>query len=252
MNTSEPLFFSIVVPAHNEELYIEATLKKLQQLDYPKELFEVIVVENGSSDATFEKAKQFESDTFRVFSCPEKGVSRARNFGTSKITPHAEDVHWTFFLDADILLDSSFLKDVSTYITAPGHENFVAGTASLEPFPATRSMRMMYAVSNFMFSITGATFAGALFVKRKYLSKVFFDEQLQVGEDESIAKELRREGEIFFFWSRHAHSSTRRFQNGGVRKIPIWVGMWLFAMIAPYHARITTSLQRRFKYKVAR
>jgi glycosyltransferase involved in cell wall biosynthesis len=264
MENARPIFFSIVVPAHNEEGYIEATLARLHSLEYPKELYEVVVVENGSTDDTLVAAKKFESENVRVFSCTETGVSKARNFGSRQLrTVSGADAHliaesWVLFLDADILLDPSFLIKISAFLQENLNKNFkakkhfVAGTCALMPHPPTLSMHIMYFVANFTFRITGATYAGALFVKREYLSKISFDELLQVGEDESIAKELRREGKIFFYWSDMVHSSTRRFQNGGAKKIPVWVGMWIFAMIAPYHARITTALQRRFKYKVAR
>ncbi len=107
------LFFSIVVPAHNEEHYIEATLERLAGLDYPKELYEVIVVENGSTDATFAFATKHEAGNVRVFSCPERGVSRARNFGSTHVSREAA---WVLFLDADILLDAEFLQRISDFI----------------------------------------------------------------------------------------------------------------------------------------
>jgi glycosyltransferase involved in cell wall biosynthesis len=243
-------FFSIVVPAHNEAAYIEVTLERLLALDYPKDRCEIIVVENGSTDNTHAKAEVFSSRDVRVL-VSEKGVSRARNLGARAVSNHSQ---WVLFLDADILLDPEFLSHVAVFLKTKekSKKPFVAGTAALLPFPSTLSMQIMYAVANATFYMTGATYAGALFIRSDYIEKVSFDELLHVGEDESIAKELRREGQIFFLWSTMVHSSTRRFQNGGAQKIPLWVGMWLFAMIAPYHARITTAIQRSFKYRAVR
>lgn len=45
-------YFSIIVPAHNEEAVIGDTLETILNLDYPSELFEVIVVNDGSKDKT--------------------------------------------------------------------------------------------------------------------------------------------------------------------------------------------------------
>jgi glycosyltransferase involved in cell wall biosynthesis len=45
---------SIVIPAHNEELSIEATLKAAQSQDYPD--FEIILVDNNCTDKTAEIA----------------------------------------------------------------------------------------------------------------------------------------------------------------------------------------------------
>lgn len=44
---------SILVPAYNEETTIEATVRSLLQLDYPE--FEVVVINDGSQDATMQK-----------------------------------------------------------------------------------------------------------------------------------------------------------------------------------------------------
>lgn len=50
---------SIVIPAYNEEKTIARTLKKIQELDYPKDKIEVIVVDDGSMDNTAEIVKKF-------------------------------------------------------------------------------------------------------------------------------------------------------------------------------------------------
>ena len=59
-------FFSFIVPAYNEASVIERTLSCLRDLDYPKDRYEVIVVENGSSDDTFARASRFASPAFKV------------------------------------------------------------------------------------------------------------------------------------------------------------------------------------------
>lgn len=45
---------SVLIPAHNEELVIEKTLSTLLQSDYPKDHLEIIVLNDGSTDATAE------------------------------------------------------------------------------------------------------------------------------------------------------------------------------------------------------
>ena len=51
--------FSIIIPARNEEKIISDCLQSIGQLNYPKELFEVIVMDDFSTDATVATAKQF-------------------------------------------------------------------------------------------------------------------------------------------------------------------------------------------------
>jgi cellulose synthase/poly-beta-1,6-N-acetylglucosamine synthase-like glycosyltransferase len=45
-------FVSIVIPAYNEEKKITATIKSVMKLDYPKNKYEVLVVDDGSADNT--------------------------------------------------------------------------------------------------------------------------------------------------------------------------------------------------------
>ncbi|MFD2705606.1 glycosyltransferase family 2 protein [Salibacterium lacus] len=51
--------FSILIPAHNEDMVIADTLKAMAALQYPKDRLEVIVVNDNSSDATGEIVEGF-------------------------------------------------------------------------------------------------------------------------------------------------------------------------------------------------
>src|SRR5258706_4955937 len=50
---------SVIIPARNEKENIEKLLQALQQQTYPGELFEVIVVDDHSTDSTVTIVKQF-------------------------------------------------------------------------------------------------------------------------------------------------------------------------------------------------
>ncbi len=69
---------SVVVPAYNEEKYLGRCLAALANQTYPFDLFEVIVVDNGSTDKTAEIARRY---GVRVVFEPRKGVARARQIG---------------------------------------------------------------------------------------------------------------------------------------------------------------------------
>jgi glycosyltransferase involved in cell wall biosynthesis len=253
--SAKELFFSIIVPAHNEEKYIVATMQRLAALTYPKDSYEVIVVENGSVDTTFATAKTFAEENaaakgnVHVFSIPESGVSKARNFGSA----HAKkDGDWVFFLDADTFPDPEFLREVADFLKKNPQANYAVGTAELQPYPKSLIMNVIYWFTNFFFKMKGGAFGGALFVRRSLLETFSFDEDLQMGEDDNFAQKLRASGAFFFFSTKHVHTSTRRYQNGGWLKIPVWIGLWIFAMIVPHHGKSTPAYQRRLKYKVVR
>ncbi len=59
--TYEPMV-SVLIPARNEERVIERILQRMTELTYPKEKFEVIVVDDASTDRTGEKAKIFDKN----------------------------------------------------------------------------------------------------------------------------------------------------------------------------------------------
>ena len=52
VKTSELPFVSILIPAHNEEVVIENTIKSMVELNYPKDKLEVIIINDHSSDLT--------------------------------------------------------------------------------------------------------------------------------------------------------------------------------------------------------
>lgn len=68
---------SVVVPAHNEEPGIEETVRVLARiLATCADKFEIIVVDDGSADNTFEKVKNIHNEINEV-----KGIKFSRNFG---------------------------------------------------------------------------------------------------------------------------------------------------------------------------
>lgn len=76
---------TIIIPAYNEEKGIAGSINSALDIDYPKELLEVIVVDDGSKDRTFEIASQFKSKRVRVFKMPKNsGKGAAMNFAISK------------------------------------------------------------------------------------------------------------------------------------------------------------------------
>lgn len=79
-------FVSIVIPALNEEKYVEKTLKSVLDFDYPKDKLEVIFVDDASTDSTLEIARQFEGDLIKVYHRGKNSGSKAAasNFGFSK------------------------------------------------------------------------------------------------------------------------------------------------------------------------
>ena len=91
---------SVVVAAHNAAQTLEECLSSLEKLRYPS--YEVIVVNDGSQDATEEIARRF---PFRCISTPNQGISAARNVGMQ-----AADGEIVAYLDSDAKADPDWLR----------------------------------------------------------------------------------------------------------------------------------------------
>ncbi len=72
---------SIIIPAHNEEETIEGTIESVKKLEYPKKK-EIIVVDDGSTDKTFEIANKFRD--IKIFRKKRGGKASALNFGLKR------------------------------------------------------------------------------------------------------------------------------------------------------------------------
>ncbi|MBO5421993.1 MAG: glycosyltransferase family 2 protein [Clostridia bacterium] len=81
MNGEKTPLISIIVPSFNEEKNISRCLDSI--LDQTYKNFEVICVDDNSTDRTFEIIKEYSLKDSRIkpFKNPSKGVSSARNFG---------------------------------------------------------------------------------------------------------------------------------------------------------------------------
>jgi len=120
---------SVVVCSYNADRTMEACLASLEALDYPD--YEVIVVNDGSTDRTLEIAERF--PFCRIITQPNKGLSVARNVGAEAAT--GEIVAYT---DSDCVADPDWLtylvaKMEASDLAACGGPNFPPPEDSLVP-----------------------------------------------------------------------------------------------------------------------
>lgn len=238
---NKTLFFSIIIPAHNEERYIRETLERIVLLEYPSHRYEVIVVENGSSDRTYETAKLFEKGNIAVLNSLKKGVSAAKNIGIEKLNKSGD---WTIFLDADTILEKSFLNRLNEFLIKNQLRNYAVGMTEVQPLPKIFKARIWFAFYNLGHRLTKTSYAIQLINTSILLSKpIRFDENLSMGEDLKLIHDARRYGNFFYFSTKDVGTSIRRFEHYG------WFSIFFFWMFV---ALLPAKIQRRFVYKVIR
>jgi glycosyltransferase involved in cell wall biosynthesis len=101
-------FVSIIVPARNEASYIERCLTTLQCQSYPRQQYEIVLVDNGSVDDTILTGRQY-ADI--VLSVQGVHVSAVRNFGAK----NARGSIYAF-IDADCAADFSWIENAVNLI----------------------------------------------------------------------------------------------------------------------------------------
>ncbi|PIU75718.1 hypothetical protein COS75_02910 [Candidatus Pacearchaeota archaeon CG06_land_8_20_14_3_00_35_12] len=116
-------FVSFIVPVFNEEKAIKDTIQSLLQIDYPKNKYEIIIIDDGSTDNTYKVAKKFESQQVRVFTKENGGCPSALNFGIKKAKGEL-----IARFDADTTLAKDALKKIIGYFENP---KVMSATSSL-------------------------------------------------------------------------------------------------------------------------
>ena len=195
---------SVIVPAHNEEKALPATLGAL--LSQTARPHEIIVVCNGCADRTADMARL--PGITRIVT-ERKGVSLARNLGARKATG---DV--LFFMDADVVLSRDFLEKLGKALN--GKKRFV-GSARATPDMAR--YRPFFALLNAVTRLFRTTSNGMMFLpKALYGKSGGFPEDLSINEDHLFMRAVERLPDVsyFFFTGAEAVASTRRLRKKGV------------------------------------
>ena len=211
--------FSIVIPAYNEEEGIGRAVKSLLKLDYSRDQYEIIVVDNNSADRTSLAAKTAGAD--KVFLETNKGTNLARERGRKEASGEI-----IAFLDADSEAYSDWLRKIEKDLSLPGvvavsgpyDYGFKGVRRKLDDLYQTHILPRIPKIFHFLFRrkagvLIGGNFAGhaTAFEKIGGLPPLRF-----WGDDSAIAMLISRHvGEVLFDPQLRIKSSARRFENEG-------------------------------------
>jgi glycosyltransferase involved in cell wall biosynthesis len=179
-------YLSFIIPAFNEKNFISNTLKQLHNFA-PKCPYEVIIVDNGSTDNTREIAQSF-NDT--VLTCPEGTIAAVRNHGVSKSKGNI-----LVFLDADVELTLEWQNNITGVINQIIEEQLlITGSRCLAPETSN-------IINNSWFNILSISTSNN-YINSGHLitSKVLFDEisgfneTLKTAEDHDFCVRAKQAG----------------------------------------------------------
>ena len=217
---------SVIIPAHNEEGYLQSTLEALQQQNYG--WFEVIVVANGCTDRTREVAR---GRCQRLIVLSQKSLGVARNLGARMARGDL-----LLFLDADTLLEPMALRVIAERFTGSD----AAGTIQGRPDESRLAYRLIYELKNFLhrWSLHPGSSGVILCWKHHFVRIGGFDEGLEVRENSELVKRLARFGRYKYIGTVSATTSMRRYSRCGVARVAwLWCKLWFESLICDLHHR---------------
>jgi len=176
---------SFIVPAYNEELELSPTLAAIQAatsgLSQP---FEIIVVDDASTDATPEIAEQAGA---RVVSIHRRQIAAARNAGAS-----AARGEYLFFVDADTRINPTHITEAIAVLEA----GYTGGSARvlMDGFVPLWGRVFLRAFSVLYFGLNLGAGAFLFTTRRNFEAIGGFDEQHFAGEEVYFSLALRKLG----------------------------------------------------------
>lgn len=103
---------SFVIPAYNSFQTIERAIQSILEQEKTNLEYEIIVVNDGSTDNLDEKMEQYKNfQNIKYFKKENSGVADTRNYGVEKALGN-----YIIFVDSDDYISTSLLKDIEPYI----------------------------------------------------------------------------------------------------------------------------------------
>lgn len=195
-------FFSVVIPLYNKEKFIDNTLKSVLSQTFTD--FEIIIVNDGSTDHSEQKVLQFQDSRIRYYSKKNEGVAIARNFGIKK-----SNADFICFLDADDFWHPDFLKVMHAYIHQIPAQKVFACAIEIETaktiFPAQYAIKKSadFEIVNYFEASTKESViwtSGAVLHKSVFEKSGVFDPKVKMAEDTDLWIRIGLHYPVVFIW----------------------------------------------------
>ncbi len=199
-NEIEFAFISIVVAARNEEANIQKLLERFKKLDYPTNCFEIILVDDYSTDKTLEKAKSFPLENLICLSKSDFSSAKPYKKGALELAIHQSKGSIIACTDSDCevpvswlnLLNICFVNQKTVCVSGPvlltGNDSLFEKFQVLE-FAGLNYIGAVNLANNNPQTSNGANFA---FLKAAFVQVGGYDkiDQVASGDDELLMQKF--------------------------------------------------------------
>lgn len=187
------MLFSVIIPAYNAEKFILRSITSV--IHQSCQMFEIIVVDDGSRDHTLDVLKQIDNENIKVISQNNKGVSVARNVGIENATGE-----FICFLDADDEFLPNHLQVLSEMISQNSDKSFFATRFCITKrdnsnvLEKTETMNTTVYYKNFVAEIIKEPekiHTGCVCIRRSMFEKYgMFESGVKLGEDTDMWRRI--------------------------------------------------------------
>ena len=174
---------SVVIPLYNKRSSILSTVQSVMDQTYGD--FELIVVDDGSTDGSAGELRDIEDHRLRIVTKPNGGVCSARNEGI-----RAARSEYVAFLDADDLYEPDFIKEIADLIDSCPEASIWGTSYSFlkdgELIPALKPLPAGFKgiIDNSLWTLGHIYCSSAVCCRKSALEEVgLFDERITWGED---------------------------------------------------------------------
>ena len=207
---------SVIIPVKNRCEELVECLESVFAQDYPHDRMEVIVIDDGSTDETFDAANRF---PVKLFTNPvSRGQSFCRNLGAREACGEI-----LAFLDSDCVAEPTWLRELTAYFSwervgaVGGYVDGYFGASVLDRYEQAASplnMGKRHQVGNHDSSTLYVPTCNLLVRKIIFLEAGGFQPELHVGEDVDFCWRMRNRGHLLVYAPRgavrHKHRNSLR------------------------------------------
>lgn len=226
MEADNKLFYSIIIPSYNRSDELSELLASLIQLNFDRNLFEVIVSDDGSTDGTAELVMNYNknSDLDLIYLSQEnRGPGAARNHAMARARGH-----FFIFIDSDVTVPADWLKNIAGVLSKTKADAFGGPDTYRDDFPPLLKA-INYSMTSFI------TTGGLRGKKGKKLAK-FYPRSFNMGLSKNLYLKIGGFGSL-----RHGQDIeySHRIIKSGAQVV--------FIENAPVYHKRRTNLKRFYK-----
>lgn len=214
---------SAIIPLYNANSSIIPAIESVTNQSWLPEKFELIIVDDGSTDNSKELVQKWISDNQKVYGFPIKvvsqkngGVAHARNTGI-----RASSFEWVAFLDSDDIWDKHRLEKFKRILGEHPQIDFLGGnlTSSATTIPFFGKLPYLYRVSVRNLLVKWVPQTSTVTVRKSVLIDVgMYDDEMRYAEDGDLYLKIAAKFNYYVVQERFATygSGKRMYGESGL------------------------------------